>query len=606
MTTNIYDSSSITKRRRDKTIAGSFIRRITNPTNPTTGSAPLLGITEQSIINTVKTGQMTEYRKNEGGCVFISPGCPCDVEAIIEASTQPFVNTYWFTKILGTSTLPPASIFNIGYTITNDPSNNIYLTGGYNSNTLELYTPDDQITPSPISVTGNNNGFYNGMIVKYDIHGNILWATKIGDNLADTLGRSIVTDSLNNVYTTGYYRSNPLTIFSYNAPSLPYTLSNDNTALFDIYVAEYNSDGLALWAAKIGGVNPNNGQDVSFSIITDSANNVYVAGQYLSNPLYTYDAGGITQTIPTMVRTGNADGFIVKYNSSGVALWAAHSGGAGNACTFSQIKNDSLNNIYGIGHFNCPTLSVFNQNGTVGATLTQLTGDDIFVVKYDSNGTVLWATKIGGSGTDQGHSIVVDSSNNIYVLGLNISSVLQIFSASNQATPTIQANRMGTSSDVFVVKYDPNGNALWVASVAAIGQDFGRSITLDTNNNIYFTGYYANTLTLYNSLSTPGPSPYPSSGITIASSGNRDVFVVKYDSNGNALWGTRISGSGSDDQGWSISTNSFNDVYVTGQFNSPTLDIYNSDTTLAGTIQGNTNGLNTFLVKYDSNGILVP
>ena len=60
-----YSCSYITERRRDTTISSSFINRIQN-VNPTTGSAPYLGITNQSIINTVKNGQMTQYRKNDG------------------------------------------------------------------------------------------------------------------------------------------------------------------------------------------------------------------------------------------------------------------------------------------------------------------------------------------------------------------------------------------------------------------------------------------------------------------------------------------------------------------------------------------------------------
>ena len=77
MPTTIYDSSQITQRRRVTTESGSFITRIQNPTNPTTGYGPLLGISQQSIINQVKTGNMAFYRKNDGGCVNISNGCPC-------------------------------------------------------------------------------------------------------------------------------------------------------------------------------------------------------------------------------------------------------------------------------------------------------------------------------------------------------------------------------------------------------------------------------------------------------------------------------------------------------------------------------------------------
>jgi hypothetical protein len=77
MPTTIYDSSLITKRRKDRVEANSFINRIENRTNPTTGYAPLLGVFDQSIINTVRSGQMTYFRKSDGGCTAVSAGCPC-------------------------------------------------------------------------------------------------------------------------------------------------------------------------------------------------------------------------------------------------------------------------------------------------------------------------------------------------------------------------------------------------------------------------------------------------------------------------------------------------------------------------------------------------
>ena len=77
MPTTIYDSSLITQRRRVKAESGSFLNRIQNPTNPNTGYAPMLGIYDQSIINTVRTGQMKYFRKTEGGCVGVNNGCPC-------------------------------------------------------------------------------------------------------------------------------------------------------------------------------------------------------------------------------------------------------------------------------------------------------------------------------------------------------------------------------------------------------------------------------------------------------------------------------------------------------------------------------------------------
>lgn len=75
MPTTIYDSSLITQRRANKTIANSFITRISPPNN-TTGSAPYLGISQQSIINNVKLGQMMEFRRCDG-TTLVDIGCPC-------------------------------------------------------------------------------------------------------------------------------------------------------------------------------------------------------------------------------------------------------------------------------------------------------------------------------------------------------------------------------------------------------------------------------------------------------------------------------------------------------------------------------------------------
>ena len=77
MSTTIYDSSLLTQRRMNKAQAGSFINRIQNYSNPNTGAAPLLGISDQSIINSVKQGQMRYYRKGDQGVTTINNGCPC-------------------------------------------------------------------------------------------------------------------------------------------------------------------------------------------------------------------------------------------------------------------------------------------------------------------------------------------------------------------------------------------------------------------------------------------------------------------------------------------------------------------------------------------------
>lgn len=88
MPTTIYDSSQITIRRKNKAESGSFITRITNTSAPNTGYAPLLGIYDQSIINTVRTGQMADFRKGTGGIVSVDSGCPCQLLSTASCNTN--------------------------------------------------------------------------------------------------------------------------------------------------------------------------------------------------------------------------------------------------------------------------------------------------------------------------------------------------------------------------------------------------------------------------------------------------------------------------------------------------------------------------------------
>jgi|LauGreDrversion4_2_1035121.scaffolds.fasta_scaffold11116_3 hypothetical protein len=76
MSPTIYDSSLLTQRRKMKVEAGAFLNRIQGSPS-TTGYAPRLGIYDQSIINTIKMGNMPFYKKKSTGCVEVSNGCPC-------------------------------------------------------------------------------------------------------------------------------------------------------------------------------------------------------------------------------------------------------------------------------------------------------------------------------------------------------------------------------------------------------------------------------------------------------------------------------------------------------------------------------------------------
>jgi hypothetical protein len=247
--------------------------------------------------------------------------------------------------------------------------------------------------------------------------------------------------------------------------------------------------------------------------------------------------------------------------------------------------------VYAIGQSGSTTLNVYSQNNTTPATQLSNSGNgDVFIAKYDTNGVVLWAAKMGGSIVDEGQSISVDSSGNVYVTGYYDSDPLNVYSQNN-TTPATQLSNSG-SRDVFIAKYDTNGVAQWAARVAGSGYDYGSGISVDSSGNVYITGYYDNgPLNVYSQGSTTPATQ-------LSNSGNGDVFIAKYDTNGVVQWAARAAGS-DNDYGYGISVDGTGNVYVTGNSFSPTLNLYNTDGGDSGITLSKMGIVDTFIAKYN-------
>ena len=586
MPTTIYDSSLITQRRKNTTISGSFINRIQSITNPTTGYAPLLGISQQSIINSVITGQMTEYRKNEGGCTTVSIGCPC------ASSTTPLTppETGWATRIAGSGD-------EYGYSITVDSNNNIIVTGLYVSDPAIIYNADGSIFR-----TLSRSGLDDVFIVKYNSNGFGIWATRIagGD---DDIGYSITVDSNNNIIVTGDYNVNPVTI--YNADESTFgTLPNSD--LYDAFIVKYDSNGFGTWATRIAGT----GNERGSGITVDSNNNIIVTGSYSSNPVTIYNADGSTTL--SLPNSGSSDTFIVKYNgSTGAATWATRIAGTGNDLGQGVIVDRIDNSIIVTGSYTGTGTTIYDATPLPSGTVSTLAalpavigGSDVFIVKYSSLGVGQWATRIGGTGNDSGNGITVDSNRDIIVTGYYTGTVT-IYDAiplPSGTVSTLAALPNSGGSDVFIVKYSSLGVGQWATRIGGTGNDIGNGITVDSNNNIIVTGQYgSNPVTIYNAPGGVLDVTLP----PLVNSGINDAFIVKYNSNGVGTWATRIAGS-NDEFGYGITVDSNNNIIVSGQYNSKPATIYNADGSIFGTLINDTIiGISdTFIVKYKPNGFV--
>jgi len=415
------------------------------------------------------------------------------------------------------------------------------------------------------------------------------WAAKIaGAN--DDYGRGIAVDSSGNVYVIGHYTSTTLNVYSQNTTTPATQLSNSN--MVDVFIAKYDTSGVVQWAARVGG----SSIDEGYGISTDSSGNVYVIGQYGSGTLTFYNTDG-TSSGKTLTNSnlGNNDVFTAKYDTNGVVQWvvkaAGSSGDYGNS-----ISADSSGNVYVIGQSFSNPLTFYTTLGTSsGKQLSNSGNRDVFVAKYDTNGVVQWAAKVDGSSDDYGYGISADSSGNVYVIGNSDSTTLNVYSQ-NTTTPATQISNSG-GNDVFIAKYDTNGNVDWAANVAGTSDDYGRGIAVDSSGNVYVIGYSdSGTLNVYSEGSTTPATQLSTSSIEA-------VFIAKYDTNGVVQWAAKIAGA-NDDYGRGIAVDSSGNVYVIGHSFSNPLTFYNAGGTSSGKQLSNLGNNDVFIAKYDTNGVV--
>ncbi|MEJ8801250.1 SBBP repeat-containing protein [Pontibacter sp. H249] len=198
------------------------------------------------------------------------------------------------------------------------------------------------------------------------------------------------------------------------------------------------------------------------------------------------------------------------------------------------IVRDAMGNLYVTGNF--------SNIITFGSIRLLSNGEnDVFIVKYDATGNVLWAKSAGGQHSDTGYSLAVDGAGNVYVTG------------EYQGTATFGTTTLTSSGgyDVFIAKYDASGNVLWAKSAGGQHSDTGYSLAVDGAGNVYVTGGFQGAATFGTT--------------TLTSSGGYDVFIAKYDASGNPIWTNRM-GSDTNDYGRGVTTDGNGNVYVTGNF----------------------------------------
>jgi uncharacterized delta-60 repeat protein len=255
---------------------------------------------------------------------------------------------------------------------------------------------------------------------------------------------------------------------------------------YDFYVVKLDSSGSVAWTKTIGG----SGDDQANSVVQSSDGSYVVAG-------YTTSFGA-----------GGADMYVVKLGSGGNVQWTKTIGGSDDDFANSVIQSSDGGYV----------IAGYTQSFGAG-------GYDMYVVKLDSNGNVVWTKTIGGSNSDVANSIVQSSDGGYVVAGETLS-----FGASGR--------------DIYVVKLDSSGNIVWTKTIGGSWDDFANSVIQSSDGGYVIAGYTQS-----------------------FGAGWDDIYVVKLDSSGNVQWTKTIGGS-ADDEAWSIIQSSDGGYVVAGRTNS--------------------------------------
>jgi len=404
----------------------------------------------------------------------------------------------------------------VSYSIAVDPAGSSFIAGYFASTNLNF---------GGVVLTNANPPNFDAFVARFNPDGTLLWARSFGGTNGDS-ARAIAIDGQDNCYVTGYFYS---TNFLVGNVTLTNFAANGYGSLF---IAKFDPSGNLLWARG-----PDSGYSQSaFGIAVDAAGNCYVTGQFSG----TATIGGIN-----LVSSGSSDIFLLKYDPNGNLLWAQKAGGNSNDAGIS-VAVDSGGNAYLLAVIRSTSVIFGNFSFSVkGTNLDQ----DIIVAKYGPSGNTIWADQFGGTDLDSGSDIALDKTGNVFITG-GFSSTNLVF-----GNTTLTNTGFLLYSTLYLAKLANDGTPLWAKAVHGDYSQASQGVAVDFAGNSYIAGYFQSSNLVFDTVmitNTEGALEY-----------HADVFVAKYDPSGNLLWVAQPIGT-NDQRAFSIAVDSKANAYITG------------------------------------------
>ncbi|MCX6647664.1 MAG: hypothetical protein NTY09_15075 [bacterium] len=338
-------------------------------------------------------------------------------------------------------------------------------------------------------------------IARYNPDGTLAWAKSAGGS-----GEGITTLSDNSTVVTGWFIDSAT--FGPGEPNET-ILTSDGS--WDIFIARYGPDGTLAWAKRAGGATLDDWcSESGYGITTLSDNSAVVTGMF--NGSATFGPGEPNETI--LAAAGESDIFIARYNPDGTLAWAKSAEGASGYDWGKGITTLSDNSTVVTGWFiDSATFGPGEPNETI---LTSAGGDDIFIARYNPDGTLAWAKRAGGaSDYDRGQGITTLSDNSTVVTGYFEGSATFGPGEPNETILTAAG-----SDDIFIARYNPDGTLAWVKRAGGPGgYDSGWGITTLSDNSTVVSGSFFYSVTF--GLGEPNET-------VLTSAGYFDIFIARF------------------------------------------------------------------------------
>ena len=269
----------------------------------------------------------------------------------------------------------------------------------------------------------------------------------------------------------------------------------------DAIIVKFDNNGNVIWKKNFGGAY----YDVFYSV-TAVSDGIIAVGYSVELSFSNGDFTGIKGK-------GGEDAIIVKYDNNGNIVWKKNFGGSGDD-RYNSVTVAPDGKIVAVGYsssFNSGDWAGIGGRGDLDAT----------IVKYDTNGTVIWKKNFGGSGIEVFNSVTATSDG---IIAVGSSDTFTKISGK------ADLNLVGKGgADAFIVKFDNNGNVIWKKNFGGSGSDTFLSVTAAPDGGVVATGYSS----AFNSGDWVG----------IAGKGQINAIIVKYDNNGNVIWKKNFGGS---------------------------------------------------------------